>query len=287
MSTISYLFGFSEGLHWRKGGFPLAQKNRILIANNCIFIAVQQVRKDIELFIQRLTKQIQITAVEENRLYYLVQTQKAVVILYLPNTPRLETDQDILHIHIDYDQIMSAESKIINRIRGLQGYGMRIYARNTVVARIDKRMALDFQEEHYLQDPLPGKYRYGLFYQGELVSVAVFSGGRIMRLLGPAYRSFELIRFCHKGDMLVVGGLSKLLKSFIKDFAPQDIMTYADKDWSSEGSSLQTIGFEPAGLLAPIRFAVINGRRQIHVTSKDHVDYYVENKGSLKLKLLL
>lgn len=254
---------------------------------NCNFIIVQDPKKDIEAFIQRLRMQIRLTAVQDHMLYYVLQTEKTRIVLYLPHTPRIEVDSSISNIHIDYDQLMSAELKIIKRLRALQGFGIRIYARSTVVARIDKRIAMDFQEEHHLQVALPGKYRYGLFYQGELVSVAIFSGGRIMRLLGPDYRSFELIRFCHKGDILVVGGLSKLLKAFIKDFAPQDIMTYADRDWSQDNSSLQTIGFKPIALLPPQRFAVIGGQRYHPVDDKDQVDYYVENKGSLKLKLIL
>lgn len=254
---------------------------------NCTFIAVQQVKKDIEGFIQRLTKQIHITAVEVHRRYYLLRTEKATLVLYLPDTRRIETDQTALHIHIDYDQLMSAESKIINRLRGLQGFGLCIYARNTVVARIDKRVAVEFQQEHHLQDALPGKYRYGLFYQGDLVSVAVFGGARIMRKEGPDHRSFELLRFCHKADTLVVGGLSKLVKAFVKDFNPQDIMTYSDKDWSQEDSSLSAIGFKIVGNFPCQRIAVVGGKRFHHIPEGKAADYFVENKGSLKLKLIL
>lgn len=250
-------------------------------------MAVQHQKKNITEFIQLLTKQIHITAIEEYEVYYLLQTEKAVIVLYLSGTLRMETDQAMLHIHIDYDQLMAVPQKIINRIRGLQGLGDRIYARATVVARIDKRVSMAFQEEHHLQGAIPGKYRYGLFHQGELVSVAVFSGGRIMHSLGTNYRSFELIRFCHKGDVLVVGGLSKLLKAFIKDFNPQDIMTYTDRDWSSDDSSLQTIGFKPIGFMAPLRFAIIGGKRFHPIPEGETVDYFVENKGSLKLKLIL
>lgn len=248
---------------------------------------MQQVNEDIEGFIQRLARQIHVTAIEKHQTYYLLQTEKAVVILYLPGGLRIETDQHILHIHIDYDQLMSDELKIINRLRGLQGCGQRIYARHTVVARIEKRVALEFQEEHHLQAALPGKYRYGLFYQGELVSVAVFGGARIMRREGAAHRSFELLRFCHKADTLVVGGLSKLIKAFVGDFTPEDIMTYADKDWAQEDSSLSTIGFKIVENLPPQRFAIIGGRRFLRIPSGKTIDYFVENKGSLKLKLLL
>lgn len=251
------------------------------------FIPVQDPKKDIASFVQLLRKQLLIQQEKQHLDFVEVRTERFILFLYYPKTVRAAESQDQTVIHIDYDQLMTVPQKIINRIRGLQGLGERIYARSTVVARIDKGVSMAFQEEHHLQGAIPGKYRYGLFHQGELVSVAVFSGGRIMQTLGPNYRSFELIRFCHKGDVLVVGGLSKLLKSFIKDFAPQDIMTYTDRDWSSDDSSLQTIGFKPVGFMSPLRFAIIGGRRQLHFTDLDQIDYYVENMGSLKLKLIL
>lgn len=244
-------------------------------------------KKNVKDFIQALSISISVIEVYEESDLFKVHTDQAVLYLYMPGTLRKEGESKSSVIHIDYDQLCSAPEKIINRLKGQHGLGERIYARTTVVARIDKRVALAFQEEHHLQGALPGKYRYGLFYRGELMSVAVFSGGRNMRQEGPDYRSFELIRFCHKSDTLVVGGLSKLLKAFIKDFSPQDIMTYADRDWSSNHSSLQTIGFEIVNIVAPQCFAIVGEQRLSAIPEDQQADYYVENKGSLKLKLIL
>ncbi|ULT28536.1 hypothetical protein KUH03_19615 [Sphingobacterium sp. E70] len=91
-------------------------------------------------------------------------------------------------------------------------------------------MSQRFLVEHHLQTALPGKYRYGLYEQGELVSIAVFSGGRRMNDKNEEYRSFELLRFCNKSGYNVIGGLSKLITAFAKDFHPGDIMTYTDRD---------------------------------------------------------
>lgn len=248
---------------------------------------MRESKKDIRHFIQLLSEHITIEKVNEHNEFFEVHTDRVTLFMYKPHTHRVEEVAGQEVIHLDYDQLLGARDKIINRLKGLHGKGERIYARSTVVARIDKQVAVEFQEEHHLQGALPGKYRYGLFNQGELVSVAVFSGGRIMWHLGTDFRSFELIRFCHKGDRLVIGGLSKLLKAFIKEFKPQDIMTYADRDWCQDTSSLETLGFEVVDTTAPQRFAVVEGQRFSRVTEEQAVDYYIENKGSLKLKLLL
>ncbi len=158
-------------------------------------------------------------------------------------------------IHIDEDLWVTRPDLLLNRIAALVGHAQRVHARDTVVARIEKRFALAFLQEHHLQVALPGKYRYGLYHDGELVAVAVFSGGRRMADKPSGYRSYELLRFCHKQGVHVVGGFSKLLDAFQGDFNPGDIMTYADKDWS-DGNSYRKMGFTLAGETGPQLFWV-------------------------------
>jgi len=217
---------------------------------------------------------------------YQFYTTKYCICIYLPGYLHLITDSTLPTIHIDIDQIESSQQILLQRLRGLHGIGKRIYARQTVVARIDKKVTLDFLTDHHLNVALAGKYRYGLFYNGDLVSVAVFSGGRLMKDEREGYRSFELIRFCHKADFLVIGGLSKLIKAFVSDFHPQDIMTYADLDWTNE-SSLERIGFKTLNTILPQTFYVVHGGRQVHKPQENEDYYEVQNRGSLKLKLIL
>jgi len=173
-------------------------------------------------------------------------------ILYYPcgAAKRLPNTKGGRNIHLDEDQWIRRAGLILNRIAALAGRAQRIHARKTVAARIDKPAAMAFQQEHHLQVALPGKYRYGLFHGGVLVSVAIFSGGRKMEAKPAPYRSYELLRFCHKQGIHVVGGFSKLIKTFQQDFHPGDIMTYADKDWS-DGSSYRKMGFVAVGETEP------------------------------------
>lgn len=240
----------------------------------------------IEEFVAQLKQHLPVQEVLYAELYASISTEKLQVKIYYPGSARVQDlSTNIPQIHIDIDLIIHQAQKVLYRLRGLHGVGSRIYARKTIVARLDKRVTIDFLKEYHLQSPLPGKYRYGLYDQGELVSVAVFSGGRIMKDIAEDYRSFELVRFCHKADTLVVGGISKLIKAFAADFYPQDIMTYADKDWCTD-SSLECIGFEKIGEIGPIKHAIIAGNRITTKLDLAAVDYFVENLGSIKLKLV-
>lgn len=195
------------------------------------------------------------------------------------------------YVHVDEDYWVTQPAKLLARLMVRAGRGFRIHARETVVARVDKKQAMDFQRSHHLHVPLPGKFRYGLFFQGELVSVAVFSGGRKMRNQPPDYRSYELLRFCHKGEWIVVGGLSKLIRQFVKEHHPGDLMTYSDRDWS-DGSAYEQLGFEVRGATAPQTFWIEGETMQRYAISElpppfdpAHPGSFfpVSNRGSLKL----
>lgn len=199
---------------------------------------------------------------------------------------RITHNDAIKTIHLDAHIIAHDMAKVLARIRTIAGFGRRIYARQTVVARVDKRITTAFLTEHHLQAPIPGKYRYGLFFQGELISIAVFSGGRRMQEQAEDYRSFELIRFCHKRDFIAVGGLSKLIAAFRKDFKPGDLMTYVDRDWSLD-SSLQQIGFREEGVLEPQFVEISMQSTSMSSTLEEHALPTIRKKNSGSTKLLL
>ena len=119
----------------------------------------------------------------------------------------------------------------------------RIFGRKTMARRITSSVAMEFLEEHHLWGATKAKHNYGLFVGGkdksgrndsneeELVAVATFSAKRKIVRLGNPHRSHELLRFCSKRDSNVVGGISKLIKAFVKEKSPDDIVTVVDRDW--------------------------------------------------------
>ncbi len=210
----------------------------------------------------RLNREFDLNALSETVCLLSANEAPVSIIYYLCNSDgRIQVNTDTRCIHVDEDLWITQPDLLLNRIAALAGKARRIHARDTVAARIDKQVAMAFQQAHHLQVALPGKYRYGLFHNGDLMAIAIFSGGRKMNNRPDDYRSFELLRFCHKQGIQVVGGFSKLLDAFQREFHPGDIMTYADKDWS-DGDSYRKIGFAIAGETAPQLFWINSDTKQ-------------------------
>jgi len=72
--------------------------------------------------------------------------------------------------------------------------------------------------------------------------------------------SYEMLRFCNKLNINVVGGASKLFKYFIKKFSPIEVISYADRSWS-QGNLYEKLGFELHSKTRPNYYYVINGVR--------------------------
>ena len=77
---------------------------------------------------------------------------------------------------------------------------------------------------------------------GTMVAVAGFSAPRIWRKGEREVRSCEWIRYASLEGVGVDGGMGKLLKAFIDDVRPDDVMSYADASWSV-GGVYRKLGF--------------------------------------------
>lgn len=88
-----------------------------------------------------------------------------------------------------------------------------------------------------------------------LVAVATFSHPRTFLRKERPHRSYELVRFCNLKNTTVVGGLDKLLKHFVREHQPDDLMTYVDLEWST-GYSYQKLGFVLQNDTQPLEFWV-------------------------------
>ncbi len=129
-----------------------------------------------------------------------------------------------------------------SRLSSLMGLTHRIHARQCTLSRIDKITAKNFINENHTMGYAASYYHYGLFLKNELAAVACFSKGRRMNRLPPGKKSFELIRFCNKNFHTVIGGLSKLIHLFEKEYSPGDIMTYVDIAWG-QPNAYYALGF--------------------------------------------
>lgn len=90
---------------------------------------------------------------------------------------------------------------------------------------------------------------------GTLVAVAEFSNARKWIKGGRTIRSYEWIRYASLPYTRIAGGMGKILKAFIEDVHPDDIMSYADLEWS-DGSVYRQLGFREDGAKPPVLFSI-------------------------------
>lgn len=139
------------------------------------------------------------------------------------------------------------------RLLSLLNRNKSIPARDTTVVSLDKPMLDTFLNANHLMGSPKVKYKYGLHYKGVLVAAASFSSIKTYyREDGPC-QSAELVRYASLSGVNIVGGLSKLLEHFIQEHKPDDIMTYADREWS-DGSVYETLGFQLVEQTPPQEF---------------------------------
>ena len=124
----------------------------------------------------------------------------------------------------------------------------KIYARKCKVVKIDKQTAFDFCNQNHLQGGIKGPINLGLFYEGDLVQVAVISTPRFNK----NYK-YELLRLCSKLDTTVIGGASKLLKNY------SSLISYANRRWSV-GNVYNQSGFKLLNISSPNYFYLVNGK---------------------------
>ena len=91
--------------------------------------------------------------------------------------------------------------------------------------------------------------------EGTLIAVATFSNARRWVKEGKEIRSYEWTRYASLPDLRVSGGMGKMLKAFIKEVKPDDIMSYADLEWS-EGEVYERLGFEAETRKEPVTFTI-------------------------------
>ncbi|MFW0715181.1 hypothetical protein [Pedobacter sp. N23S346] len=191
---------------------------------------------------------------------------------------------EIKLVHLWEDVWLSRPLQVVARIESLLGLNIRIHGRKTKVEKITKPIADQFLDQNHLQGAVNSRYKFGLFEREDLVAVATFSALRSMNHT-ENYKSAELIRFAVKSGYSVTGGLSKLISHFSALQKPNDVMTYADRDWSS-GEAYTTLGFSSTATIASQQFSLDqNFNRSLVKDATLAADAVVFNTGSLKFIL--
>lgn len=162
---------------------------------------------------------------------------------HLNKTTQVE-QLDFQLIHINEYAWINKRQIVESRIRSLLGLTTKIFARKCTVQKI--KYPKEFLNVNHLQGRgVPTGINYGLYYENQLVATMTFSKSR--------YRheyQYELIRYCSLLNTTIIGGASKLLKAFEREYSPVSIVSYANRDYS-QGNLYQQLGFACVDVTKP------------------------------------
>lgn len=165
-------------------------------------------------------------------------------------------------VHVwDWDD----ENKILNLFQKKE----KIYARKCQIKEIPSSLSKEFLNKYHLQNYVSSKIRYGLFYNGELVSVMTFGKPRYNKNY-----DYELLRYCSSKN--IVGGSKKLFNHFIKEHNNCSIISYCDMS-KFDGKVYEKLGFKLLKKTNPSRH-FWRQKRRLHFT-----DNFVRQHGADRL----
>ena len=167
-------------------------------------------------------------------------------------------------IIISEDRYRQSPEVIFSRILAHLGVFHSIFARNCEVRKIDKKLANSFLNENHSYGSCTSRYNYGLFTkkadanypENSLIAVASFSNSRRWKKEEKIIRSHEWLRYSSLPGIRISGGMGKLLKHFIDEVKPDDIMSYADLEWS-DGNVYRALGFKDCGEREALNFIIL------------------------------
>lgn len=205
---------------------------------------------------------------------------------------KLSSETGCRPVTISEDRWNSQQELYKTRLAVHLGQQESLFARNCSCRKISKIEADDFMQKYHTYGQAKCRHRYGLFDNtGDLVAAGTFSNARKWIKGGKTILSYEWIRYAAADGLRISGGMGKVLKTFIRDISPDDIMTYSDSEWS-EGDSYRRLGFVMEGEKEPVLFRVDpktwkrSPVRDIEDVHSDGYLYYM-NCGSRKFRLKL
>ena len=206
-------------------------------------------------------------------------------------TIRLISESTDIPIIITEDRWRSRPDMMQARLLAHLNRFTPVFARNCRICKIDKTTAEEFLNNNHSYGHAVCRYRYGMFYQEQLIAVGTFSNARRWMKEDKEIRSYEWTRYASLPQMRISGGMGKILKAFIRDVQPDDIMSYADLEWS-DGDVYRTLGFIQEDPKAPVTFLIDHDtwqRTPIRQESDENCDgkLYFQNLGSNKYRLKL
>jgi hypothetical protein len=137
------------------------------------------------------------------------------------------------------------ESILLNRL----GVSIiKVGARKLTINRVGYKEAYPFLEENHIQGGVPSQYYFALVDGREIMAIATFSFNRLKK-----DGSWELVRYCSKLNHSVTGGLSRLVRHFMREQGVDRIISYCCRRWFT-GRGYESAGFTLIGKTQPSYF---------------------------------
>lgn len=150
---------------------------------------------------------------------------------YHLNKTKYFSELGIRIIHIWEDDWRDRREIIKSQINNLLNKNNRIFARKCDIVVLST--VSEFLNCNHIQGVDYSKVKLGLLFNGQLVSVMTFNKLEGRNSMGDG--EWNLSRFCNKLNHNVIGGASKLLNYFVRNWGVKRVISYADRDWSLGG----------------------------------------------------
>ena len=157
-------------------------------------------------------------------------------------------------------------------IRSKIGTTDKIHARKCNLVEVNTELAKSFFRKNHLDGWATAKIYIGLEYFGEVVQIMSFGKSRFDKKY-----EWELIRSATTLGITVVGGMSKILSKFRKEYKGS-LMTYCDRNLGTN-STYEKVGFEKLGDTQPGYFWTDAHGRDIiprYKTTKSELSNWLE-----------
>lgn len=189
-------------------------------------------------------------------------------------------EENIQLIHIFEDEWIYKKDIVKSRLLNLLSKNkFSIGARKCKIKQVPVEQERTFLNNNHLQGYIASTVCYGLYYSlthrqtgtnQEITKeylVSLMSFGPLRKNLGSSNQEghYELYRFVNAKNFSVPGGASRLFKYFIKKFKPKEIISFADRRWSTniKGKNLyEQLGFQFDSYTEPGYFYIVNNKRK-------------------------
>lgn len=150
-------------------------------------------------------------------------------------------------IHV-FDYVHARNPELVMRMLAkAAGVGSQaIGARKCEVLEIPSKVSRDFCKQHHLMGGASASVHVGLHFEGRLVAVASFT----KRSTGGSGLCHELIRYCVPPEIVIPGGLQRILKFVQGKYEWPEITSYVDRTWF-DGDSYEKSGWQKISESAP------------------------------------